>query len=357
MTLSRSGGAIDCHAHVAPAEWVEQLKAHARNEAALNVPAQWYASGFAEKLPASCTRYFFGSPRDRIDALDRAGVSVQVLSPGSMLAFPGEVAARADLVAGWNDAVHDEIEPLGGRFVQFAGLPLPEVQASLDEIDRVRQRPWHVGFAIASHVDGRDLDDDAWSPVFRRLDALESVVFVHPSQFRAPGVFERALDVDMGTQVEDALTSVAVYSRLAGRYPGIRWLICHLGGALPFLLERLDEHWERDRQHRTSTTAPSDSLGSMHFDTAGHGPRAIAFAVEALGADRLVLGTDFPMVNSDDYPGLVERTVGAIRDEHDRRRVIHDNPSRLLGLAEPIDWAESSPAVTIPEGTGGEQWN
>jgi predicted TIM-barrel fold metal-dependent hydrolase len=348
VTFPTSGGAIDCHAHVAPAEWVERLGARAKDEEALLASAQWYAAGFAEKLPAPCTRYFFGSPRDRIDAMNQAGVSVQVLSPGSMLAFPGEVAARADLVAAWNDAVHGEIEPLGGRFVQFAGLPLPEVQASLDEIDRVRQRPWHVGFAISSHIGRRDLGDDAWSPVFRRLDELASVVFVHPTQFRAPGVFERTLDVDMGTQFEDALTSVAVYSRLAARYPRIRWLICHLGGALPFLLERLDEHWERDRPHRSLTKAPSESLGSMHFDTAGHGPRAIAFAAEALGVDRLVFGTDFPMVSADDYPGLVERTAGAIHDDGERRRVIHDNPSRLLGLEQPIDRAGPSPAVTIP---------
>lgn len=324
--------AVDCHAHFAPATFVELLKSSAAHDPGLGHAAEWYGTKFAEQLPGPCTQFFFGPLADRIESLDAAGVGTQVISPGSMLAFPGTVQGRAEVVSAWNDAVHSEVETCGGRFAVFSGLPLPEIDAALAEIDRVLDRPYHVGFATTTHLNGVGLEDDRWTPVLERLSELRSVLFVHPDGFRVKGLLDRSLNIDLGTQLDDVLLAVALYSGLAEKYPGIRWVVCHLGGALPFLLERLDEHWERDRAVRTLRQAPSESLRNVFFDTAGHGPRATAYAVRALGAERLVFGTDFPMVLAEDYAHSLERALAEIDDPAVFRMVAEVNPRELLGI-------------------------
>src|SRR5690606_13067429 len=137
--------------------------------------------------------------------------------------------------------------------------------------------------------------------------------FVHPTEFRVKGLIRPHLEKDIGTQFEDTIAGIDVYeSGLTTRFPRIRWVIGHLGGAVTFLLGRLDEHWERDRSVRDLSTAPSASLGKVFFDTAGHDAHAVRFAVERLGAEHFVFGSDFPMVGFDDLGHLVDGARGAM---------------------------------------------
>ncbi len=332
MSTGGSGGSVDVHAHVSPDAYLTRLQELAGDDPVLRGVADWYLKGFPGKLPAACTRYMFGDLVERIPALDDAGIAVQIISPGSALLFPEGASHREELVTAWNNAVHDQISRAPGRFALLSGLPLPDVDAALREIERERERVAHVGFCITSHVHGAGIEDPRWAPVFERLDELSSVVFVHPSGFRVEGLLERSLNVDLGTQFDDALTAVALSSGMTSSYPNIRWIVAHLGGAFPFLLERLDEHWERDRAHRASVHAPSESLDNIYFECAGHGDRAIAFALGVYGPERMLLGTDFPMVMADDLNALIRRSSEALGDVSTRRRIAEVNARELLEL-------------------------
>lgn len=331
MAGRRAGLTVDCHAHVVPTLYVQELVRFA-NDPSVGPSARWYGGDFAAALPNHCTRYFFGSVAERVEVMDRAGVDVQVLSPGSSLAFRGPTDAAPELVRTWNDAVHAECEQAPNRFKVVSGLPLTDVDACLSEIARVAAFPNHVGFGLTTHVAGAGIDDARLRPVLERLDRLRSVVFLHPDGFRARGVLDRSLSVDLGTQFEDTLVAVSLYSGLTAKYPNIQWVVSHLGGALAFVLERLDEHWERDQESRSMARRPSHSLDRIHFDTAGHGPRAIRFASEVLGTDSLLLGSDFPMVMADEYDDLIDRILSAVGEADAREMVSGANAQSILGL-------------------------
>lgn len=332
MTGPGVDGLVDVHAHVSPDTYLERLRFYAQADESLRTTADWYSKGFQASLPESCSQFMFGELADRVPALDGANVGVQVISPGSALQYPQGASKREELVSAWNDAVHEQVAGAPHRFRVLAGLPLPDVEGSLREIERVVDRSAHVGFCITSHVHGRGIDDPAWEPVFARLDVLHSAVFVHPSGFRVEGLLDRSLNVDIGTQFDDALTAVSLYSGMTERYPNIRWIVAHLGGAFSFLLERLDEHWERDRGHSPMPQAPSQSLANIFFESAGHGPRAIQYAREVYGAERMLFGTDFPMVMADEYSELVHRSVAAMGDEAARRTIGLTNSRKLFKL-------------------------
>lgn len=302
-----SGGLVDVHTHLLPRAYVETLLRHAAYDPGLERAASYVRTTVPEKLPPACGRNLFGSALERLADLDKAGIAAQIISAGSLLSFPAvDEQRRIALVQAWNDAVHEESRSAPERFRVFAALTLPDVEGALAEVERVRDRSTTAGFNLTTHVGGIPLDDGRWWPLYERLDELSATVFVHPDGFFVKGLFDRELDIDLGTQLEDTLTVVRMYrSGILERFPRIQWVIPHLGGAISAVLERLDEHWERDHAHRALPDFPSRSLGTLLFDTAGHGPKAIAFAAEVLGASRLVFGTDFPMVSAETLVPLV----------------------------------------------------
>lgn len=324
--------AVDCHAHVSPSAYLERLTHYAERDEALAHTAEWYTKTFATKLPPACAGFMFGDISTRVPDLDAAGVGIQLISPGSSLMYPEGVVHREELVTAWNDAVHEQAAVAPDRFRILSGLPLPDVDGSIREIERELARPASVGFCLSSHVHGRGIDAPEWAPVFERLDAARAVVFVHPAGFRVSGLLERSLNVDIGTQFDDALTTVSLYTGMTARYPGITWIVAHLGGAFPFLVERLDEHWERDRAHSPLRQAPSQSLENIYFESAGHGTRAIDYAVGTYGIERMLFGTDFPMVMADEYAELVHRSLGALGNATAQRTAAEITPRAILGL-------------------------
>lgn len=331
MNMDGFGARVDVHAHVSPAPYLDKLNFYAEKDDTLRPVADWYPRGFSAKLPADCGQFMFGELSARLPGLDAAGIRIQVISPGSSLQYPGATRYREELVTSWNTAVHEEVAAHPERFRVLAGLPLPDVEGSLREIDRVIERDGHVGFCITSHFDGMGIDEPRWAPVFTRLNETQSVVFVHPAGFRVAGLLERSLNVDLGTQFDDVLTVVSLYTGLAARYRNIRWVVAHLGGAFPFLLERLDEHWERDREISPLPAAPSQLLENVYFESAGHGHRAIEFAANTFSPQQLLLGTDFPMVTPSRLDELVARSLSGFGPSTQLVAAVH-NPQDLFRL-------------------------
>jgi predicted TIM-barrel fold metal-dependent hydrolase len=210
--------------------------------------------------------------------------------------------------AAWNDSAIELTTQYPDRFKVMLALPLPDVDAAFAEIKRVGGIPAVSGILMNTHVAGLPLDAASLLTFYERLDHDGVVIFLHPDGFCVKGLLEDDLNWDIGTQLDDTIAVTRIiYAQLAEKYPRVRWIVPHLGGALPFILERLDEHWSRDRGRRALPAAPSDCLQNLLFDTAGHGPTAIDFAISILGADRVVFGSDFPMVGVDDLPGTVAK--------------------------------------------------
>lgn len=220
---------IDIHAHYFPAEYLDTLDRFGSDATA--ICRDMRAGRGPSELAA------------RFEMMDAAGVDVQVLSSA---AAPPYFVKEADVVAAarlGNDLHAEIVAAYPGRFVALAVTPLPHVAACIDEVGRALDDLAMAGVTVASSVLGRSLADPAFEPFYAELDRRGSTVLVHPAGMGAgsPLIVDHDLTWMLGAPVEDTLAVLRLFrGGIATRYRRIRFVACHLGGALPLLLPRLD---------------------------------------------------------------------------------------------------------------------
>ena len=270
--------------------------------------------------------------------MDEAGVDMQVLSVSAPNVFRFPEALRVPLTRDLNDEFSDLAGGAGGRLRVFASLPLPAVDAALEELDRALALPHVVGIVVCSNIDRINLDDERFSPVWEELSRRGTTVFCHPTvACCTDGLREYAMSLAMGFMA-DTMFAVGrlAYAGTFDRFPGIRWIFTHLGGTIPFVLPTLrqllpavprvpgeDRPARRRRSCESCTTTPC----TMHAP-------ALRCAVDTLGTERLVFGSDYPHV-----PGGIDRfvtvlnSVGLSADE--LAMIGRGTAAGLIGLEEP----------------------
>lgn len=327
-------GGVDCHSHILPPDYVAELLATGEHDPALAGQCAFVTKTVPNVYPAVARPYLLDNVDNRLDALAGAGIGTQVLGAGSLLAFPDGVRHRAELVRIYNDALHEQARRRPDVFRVFANVPLPDVDAAVAETERVADRDTTAGFGSTTHICGAPIDDPRWEPLYGLWNELGATVFVHPDRFCVPGLMDRQLELEVGTQLDDTLAAVRLFrSGVLRRYPRVSWIVGHLGGALPFILGRLDEHWERDRAWHPLPDFPSRLLDGLYVDTAGHSAASIRFAAEILGAERMVFGSDFPMVHAHDLAEATAKVASACENPARRQSILRDNAVALLGAA------------------------
>jgi predicted TIM-barrel fold metal-dependent hydrolase len=243
----------------------------------------------------------------------------------------GPAAAR-----GSNDLYVDLHVQHPSRFRAFISLPLPHVSAALEELDRGLRLPGVVGVGLACSVLGRPLDDHEFDPLFAELNRRGTVVFVHPvGAGGGPNSEGFNLPWMLASRFEDTIAMARlILSGLTLRHPDIRFIIPHLGGTLALFLQRMDNVAERDgwREKRSPHLMPSDLARRFWFDTVNEQHSALRCACETFGADRLLLGTDWPMLAPEKLKHFVDYVPEAL-PEDDARRILDSNAARLLDLS------------------------
>ena len=275
-------------------------------------------------------------PEHRIQMMDDAGVRVQILSVSAPNVFRFPTGIRIPLTRDVNDEFADAVKGSDGRLRMFASLPLPDVDQALAELERVGDLPGVLGIVLCSNLDGMMLDDERLAPVYEELSRRGTTVFVHGNvPCSTEGLREYAMSLAMGFMA-DPLVSIGrlVYSGTVDRYPGIEWLFTHLGGTVPFVLPRYDNYFKQFPENREKIARPpSEIIRELYFDTCTMHPPALRCAVDTLGADRLLFGSDYPHV-----PGGIDRfvtilnSIGLSEDELDM--IGSGTAARLLGLEE-----------------------
>jgi aminocarboxymuconate-semialdehyde decarboxylase len=276
-------------------------------------------------------------PEHRIGMMDDAGVAVQVLSVSAPNVYRFPASIRIPLTREVNDEFADRVKGSDGRLRMLASLPLPDVDAALAELDRALALPGVLGIVLCSNLDGMTLDDERLAPLYEELSRRGTVVFVHGNvPCSTEGLREYALALAMGFMA-DPLFAIGrlVYAGTIDRYPGIDWIFTHLGGTVPFVLPRYDNYYKQFPECREKIDRPpSEIIRELYFDTCTMHPPALRCAVDTLGADRLVFGSDYPHV-----PGGIDRfvtilnSVGLSADE--LSMIGSTTAARLFGLEEP----------------------
>jgi aminocarboxymuconate-semialdehyde decarboxylase len=272
---------------------------------------------------------------ERVEVMDREGIDVQAFSlttPGVHVEEPDRGVALARVV---NDAFAEGAAAHPGRFAPLAALPLQDPEAAAAEAERAVGDLGHRGVLLFSHVNERSLDDRVFDPLFETLEALGVPIFLHPTSPRSlDGIEEYRLTAILGFLFD---TTVAVgrlvFSGVLERHPRLTFVLGHLGGTVPYLVERMDRGFHAYRECRAHITRPpSEYVKRMYLDTVNFQPHALAMAHGFMGPDRLVFGTDYPH-----EVGNVRRALEAVRGlglrADEEARVLGGTAAGLLGIA------------------------
>jgi aminocarboxymuconate-semialdehyde decarboxylase len=220
------------------------------------------------------------------------------------------------------------------------------VDASAAELGRALDELGMVGVAMTTTVLGQPLVDSPAAELFAELDRRGTVLYLHPAGNAActPLIADYHGTWSVGAPVEDTISVLHLITHgIPSRYPRMKILNSHLGGALPMLLQRMDNQlaWEAPETPET----PSLAARRMWYDTVGHAhPPALRCAADSLGADRLVLGTDFPYQSGAAYQRAVSYLTASGLPPGDAGNMLSANAQALLGLTAPGGTASGGPA-------------
>jgi aminocarboxymuconate-semialdehyde decarboxylase len=270
----------------------------------------------------------------RTGVLREADVDTQVLtftSPGTHVEEPARAVELARLV---NDAFAEVIGSSGGRYTALATLPLNDPAASVQEFVRAVDDLGLPGAMLFSNVNGTALSDRVYWPLYEAASERDAVLYIHPIH---PVGVEAMMDywlmplVGFPTDTTLAAASL-VYSGVVERFSGIRWVLAHLGGTIPYLAERLDRGYEAFEECRANVkTRPSELLRGFWYDTVNFDPAALRLALEFAGPEKLMAGSDYP--HAIGSLAMMKESIGALglaRD--DLAAVMGGNAAKLLGL-------------------------
>ncbi len=270
----------------------------------------------------------------RLRLMERAGVEMQVLCacPQSPYGQDKQKAARAARFV--NDQYTQLVQRHPDRFRAFAALPMPHLEESLGEMGRALDELGIAGIAMNTTVLGRALVDPEYEPVFAELNRRNAVLYLHPAGNSAcsPLIADYHLTWMVGAPVEDTISIMHLITHgIPARYPDITIINSHLGGALPMLLQRADDQYRWEAPD--TPEPPSVAARRMWYDTVGHGHvPALRCAVDSFGADRLLLGTDFPYENGDTFIRAIDYINDPQIDPSAARAILDQNATALLGI-------------------------
>ncbi len=322
---------IDFHSHYYPPEYLEAIT---RGPASVEVthddagnPRLHYPGDYNVAIRGHRDIAY------REGVLEQHGVDVQVITlttPGVHVEPPDRAVRFARMV---NDALAAAVARPSRRYAALATLPLNDPQASVAELERVMRELRLPGAMLFSNVNGVALSDPRYRPLYEKADELGAVLYIHPtSPVGVEAMTEYWLMPLLGFTFDTTLAAAKlVFSGIAARYPRITWVLCHLGGTIPYLAERLDRGFHAFEECRAHIDRPpSEYLRRFYYDTVNFDVGALGLAVQFAGADHILAGSDYPH-----QIGSLERMRESLErlpvTPEQRAGIVGGNAARLLG--------------------------
>jgi aminocarboxymuconate-semialdehyde decarboxylase len=321
---------IDVHNHFYPPEFIAAIK---------KGPSKFTVEEDAEGNPVLCSpgdkNFVVPGHRDidyRQKVIAEAGIDIQVITltaPGTTMEEPKQSAYLASLV---NDALA-RIKEERKQFTSLATLPLNDPAASVAELDRVMSMGF-AGVMVYASVNGIALRDARYVTLWERANEHGAVVHIHPNY---PAGVESMQDYWLmplvGFMFDTTLAAAGlVFAGIPHRFPRIKWILGHLGGAIPYLAERLDRGFEAYPECRDNIDRhPSEYLKAFYYDTVNFDPNALRLAVDFAGPGQLLAGSDYPHLISS--MAKMKESINSLSiSGAEKLMILGGNASRLYGI-------------------------
>ena len=335
--LAKAGQApplkIDIHNHFYPASYFEMIRE-------LGAPDYRFATDAsgATTIEYRGTRFFGVQPPMtdaslRLEEMDRVGVDVQVLSLSVPNVYFAEEGREPEIARKINDAYAELIARNPRRFKALASVPMDVPEEALKELSRALDDLKLQGVLLLSHIRGKPLTDPRFRPFFAEADRRNLFILIHP--MLPVGMAEQLKDYVLGPLVGFPFDSTLAVARMCfdglfRDFPNIRFLVPHLGGAIPSLLPRLDQGFRDFPACRAKIDQPpSFYLKKLYFDTVSAGPSTVSFVRELVGAGRIAFGSDYPHL-----PGSMSGSVATLEGmdiaESDKAKIFSGTALAIL---------------------------
>lgn len=323
---------IDFHNHVYPPEYIAALQAG---------PSAYKVTFDSDNNPVlhSPGDYNIIVPGHRLmdlrkTILRKAGVDKQIISftaPGTLIETPERSVELSRMV---NDMFANIQNEHSDHFIALATLPLNDPDASVVELERAISKLGLKGATLFSNANGIALSDRRFWLLYEKANVLNVVFFIHPTYpVGVEAMTDYMLMPLVGFVADTTLAAASlVFSGVVEQFPNIKWVLGHLGGAVPYLAERFDRGYEAFAQCRENIDKPpSEYLKDFYYDTVNFDVRALQLAIDFAGTKHLVAGSDYPH-----QIGSLEKMLASINQLNitakEKAGILGENVARLLGL-------------------------
>jgi aminocarboxymuconate-semialdehyde decarboxylase len=329
---------IDIHAHLVP---------HGVWRAA-DTKTEWY--GYRHEpgeglgtVVGDGKRTHFASPKarftpeQRLADMDAQGVDVQVLSIHTpFFGYHLDRARGRSLAREVNDEIAAIVGQWPARFAGLATLPVQDVKAAIEELERAVTVLGLKGAELDTVVNGDNWDEPRFLPLFKAAEAMGAILFFHPQpqhNFMMERTTRYGLYNSLGVIVEDAIVvAILIFGGVLDACPDLKVCVAHGGGPACFAMGRLDRGWQSrpDARHHIAH-APSSYQRRLYYDSVTGNEAALRFLLDQVGADRVVLGSDWPFVAWDPSPVAWVQSLRSLSPD-EKERILWRNLEALLKL-------------------------
>jgi aminocarboxymuconate-semialdehyde decarboxylase len=322
---------LDLHTHYYPERYFQMIRD--------------YGSEFAfDKDPTGRTiithrgtRFFGVTPpmtdsAKRLEDMDRVGIDTEVISLSTPNIFFADEGRQPEVARIVNDSYAELIARVPGRFKGFASIPMDAPDDAVGELHRAIDELKMSGVILLSNIRGRALTAPAYRPFFEEANRMKLCIFLHPMIPANPEPFNEYVLGPLVAFPFDTTLAVArmCYAGMLREFPDIRWVIGHAGGALPYLMERLDNGYRDFAECRANIDQlPSVYLKKLYYDTVTFSPHTLRLVRDLVGVDQMVMGSDYPHLL-----GSIDRAVSSIEDlqipDHEKQKIFSQTALGIL---------------------------
>jgi aminocarboxymuconate-semialdehyde decarboxylase len=233
-----------------------------------------------------------------------------------------------------NDKLAEIVQKYPDRFAAMATLPLQVPEEALKELNRGAKELGLRGVEIGSHVAKRELDDEAFFPIYEALQDLDLPIFIHPHHVAG---LDRLLEYYLNNLIGNPLdTTIAAANLIFGgvleKYPRLKIILAHAGGQLPYIIGRMEHGYQvRPECKDKVRQSPMAFFKNFYFDIITHNPDALRYLIRIAGSDHVLLGSDYPYDMGDPNPVQTVSELSGIK-AGDRQKILRENAIALFGL-------------------------
>jgi aminocarboxymuconate-semialdehyde decarboxylase len=248
----------------------------------------------------------------RLEDMDRVGIDVEVVSLSTPNVFFADASHQPEIARMVNDAYAELCAQHPARFKAFASIPMDDSDAALHELHRAINELKMNGVILLSNIGGQPLTSPAYRPFFAEANRMKLCILLHPMLPANTDPFrEYVLGPIVGFMFDTTLAVARMcYDGMFRDFPDIRWIVGHLGGAVPYLVERMDNgHRDFVECRAKIDELPSVYLKRLYYDTVNFNSHMLMMVRNMIGADHMVMGSDYPHLL-----GSIDRAVSSIEN-------------------------------------------